>query len=100
MTPLNLTGLIAAPHTPMRLDGTLNPTVIPRQIEFLLEGKISAAFICGTTGEGLSLSTAERMQLAEQWVNHSPPSLPVIVHVGHASFPEAASLAAHAQKIG
>jgi len=100
MNRLNLSGLIAAPHTPLHPDGTLNLTAIPHQIELLLEGKISAAFICGTTGEGLSLSSAERMLLAEQWVKHSPPSLPIIVHVGHASLPEAASLAAHAQKIG
>jgi N-acetylneuraminate lyase len=98
--PLRLRGLIAAPHTPMHADGSVNVTVVPRQVEILLAGKVSAAFICGTTGEGPSLSTAERMQLAESWMAAAPPELPMIVHVGHASIAEARALAAHAQRIG
>ena len=100
MTPLRLSGLIAAPHTPISPDGNVNLSAVRQQAELLVEGHVSAAFVCGTTGEGLSLSTAERMQLAKQWVSDAPPSLPVIVHVGHVSLPEAQSLAEHAQSIG
>jgi N-acetylneuraminate lyase len=83
----------------MHADGSVNFAVVPRQVEILLAGKVSAAFVCGTTGEGPSLSTAERMQLAESWMAAAPPELPVVVHVGHASIAEAAALAAHAQRI-
>jgi len=94
-----LTGLVAAPHTPMLADGSVNLPAVLQQIQLLIEGQVSAAFICGTTGEGLSLSTSERMQLAEQWVAHAPSKLPVIVHVGHTSQREAISLAYHAAQI-
>lgn len=83
----------------MLADGGLNLRAVPQQIELLTEGAVSGAFICGTTGEGLSLSSSERMQLAGQWVAHAPPTLPVIVHVGHTSQAEAVVLARHAQSI-
>ncbi len=98
--PLRLRGLIAAPHTPMHADGSVNLAVIPKQIELLLAGGVSGAFVCGTTGEGPCLSTAERMQVVERWVSAAPPELPVVVHVGHASVTEAGALAAHAQSVG
>src|SRR4051812_23869923 len=98
--PLRLRGLIAAPHTPMHADGSVNLAVIPRQIEMLQAGGVSGAFVCGTTGEGPSLSCAERMQVVEKWVSLAPRELPVVVHVGHASLAEARTLAAHAQSTG
>jgi N-acetylneuraminate lyase len=58
------------------------------------------AFICGTTGEGASLTTDERRRVAERWVAAAPADLRVIVHVGHTSLEECRSLAAHAQAIG
>ena len=65
--PLRLTGLIAAPHTPMNADGSLNPTIISAQAQLLQESGVSGAFICGTTGESLSLSVSERMAVMEAW---------------------------------
>ncbi len=98
--PNKLSGLIAAPFTPMLPDGLLNPAVVERQAVALAANGISGAFICGTTGEGLSLTTPERLQLAERWMTVAPPALQVIVHVGHNSVDESKSLAAHARKIG
>jgi N-acetylneuraminate lyase len=98
MTP-RLTGLIAAPFTPMHADGSINLGVIQRQSRALGEGRIGGAFICGTTGEGFSLTADERIQIAEQWMAVAPRSLSVIVHVGHQSISESRALAAHAEKI-
>lgn len=97
---LRLTGLIAAPHTPMGADGSINFPIVDDQVSVLAEGGVSAAFICGTTGEGLSLSTEERKQVVEKWVSAASGHLPVIVHVGHTSIAEARQLAAHAQRAG
>ncbi len=60
---------------------------------------MKAAFVCGTTGEGASLSTEERMAVAEAWVRTSDERFRVIVHAGHTSLPEARQLAAHAREI-
>ncbi|MEA2710516.1 MAG: N-acetylneuraminate lyase [Phycisphaerales bacterium] len=95
-----LAGLIAAPHTPLRADGELNLPVIEKQAALLIANGISAAFICGTTGEGMSLTVAERMQVAQRWVEVCGPSLGVIVHTGHNCLRDASALASHAQQIG
>jgi N-acetylneuraminate lyase len=95
-----LTGLIAAPFTAFQSDGSLNLPMIERQAQALVKDGVTGAFICGTTGEGLSLTTHERMQVAEAWIAAAPASLKIIVHVGHCSLAETQVLAAHAQKIG
>ncbi|MBL7153273.1 MAG: dihydrodipicolinate synthase family protein [Phycisphaerae bacterium] len=93
----HLTGLIAAPHTPMHTDGSLNLDVIAAQAECLIDNGVKAAFVCGSTGEGISLSTPERMQVVERWKDVVAGTLPVIVQVGHHSLTEARALAEHAQ---
>jgi N-acetylneuraminate lyase len=92
--------LIAAPFTPMRGDRSVNLDMIPRQARSLVANGVDGAFICGTTGEGFSLTTEERMQVAEGWVNSFPKTGRIVVHVGHNSMGDSRSLAAHAQKIG
>lgn len=95
-----LHGLITATFTPMKEDGSLALDRIPAYADFLARNGIAGAFVNGTTGEGASLTTAERKQIAETWVAAAPPDLRVIVHVGHNSLEEARDLAAHAQQIG
>lgn len=97
---LKLNGLIAAPFTPMRDDRSVNFDAIPQQARLLAANGVTGAFICGTTGEGFSLSTDERMRVAEGWVKSVTKSTHVIVHVGHNSMTDSRSLAAHADKIG
>lgn len=95
-----LTGLIAAPHTPFDGEARLNLSVVPRQAEVLLASGVSGAFVCGSTGEAHSLTTAERMQVAEAWraaIGSRP--LKLIVHAGHNSIEDAKALARHAQEI-
>ncbi|KAB2906971.1 MAG: dihydrodipicolinate synthetase, partial [Dechloromonas sp.] len=53
-----------------------------------------------TTGEGVSLTSSERRQLAEEWKKVLPPGLKLIVHVGHQSLAESCALAQHAQRVG
>jgi N-acetylneuraminate lyase len=50
----------------MHADGSLNLDLIGRQAEALAAHGVAGAFICGTTGEGLSLTTDERFEVAEQ----------------------------------
>jgi N-acetylneuraminate lyase len=96
---LKLSGLIAAPFTPMGADSSLNLKAIPDQARLLAANGVNGAFICGTTGEGFSLTTAERMQVAEAWMSAGSSSLKVIVHVGHNSLDDSRRLAEHAGEI-
>lgn len=93
-------GLIAAPFTAFYPDGRVNLSTIAQQCDFLVNDGVVGAFICGTTGEGLSLSIEERKQIAEKWIEAAPDHFKIIVHVGHNSLTDAQSLAAHAQEIG
>lgn len=96
-----LTGLVAAPHTVMHSDGGVNLAAIEKQAARLLGDGVRGAFVCGSTGEGHSLSTTERKQIAGRWrevIGGAP--LKLIVHAGHNSIEEAKHLAAHAQQVG
>lgn len=95
-----LEGLIAAPFTAFHSDGSLDFDRIAAQARRLVEDGVVGAFVCGTTGEGASLTTGERMQAAERWVAAADGRLRVIVHVGHACVADCRALAAHAQKAG
>lgn len=93
-------GLVAAPFTPFKPDGSVNLAAIPAYAQLLRRNGVGAAFVCGTTGEGLSLTQAERMAVAEAWMKQADDALCVIVHVGHNCLADAQELTRHAAKIG
>lgn len=96
-----LIGLIAAPYTPMYEDGNLNLQKIESYAQHLISKNcVNGVFICGTTGESVSLTTEERKLVAEKWVEKGGNKLKIAVHVGGLSLPQSIELAAHAQYIG
>ncbi|MEO8377375.1 MAG: dihydrodipicolinate synthase family protein [Candidatus Sumerlaeota bacterium] len=95
----SLDGLVAAPFTPFHADGSLNTAAIAQQAEGT-RGLLTGVFICGTTGEGISMTVKERMAVAERWLAVRPKDLKVIVHVGASGAADGQVLAAHAQSIG
>lgn len=93
-------GLIAAPLTAYHPDGTVNPDIIPSYADFLYSNGVVGVFVNGTTGEGLSLTSEERMAIAERWVKAAPADFRVIVHVSHTCAASAWGMARHAAQIG
>jgi N-acetylneuraminate lyase len=96
--PLN--GLIAAPFTPFHTDGALNVSVIEKQAEHFVRDGVAGVFVCGTSGEGASMTVDERKSVAARWKEVAGDDLPVIVHVGHNCQRDAVSLARHAAQVG
>lgn len=98
----HLEGLIAAPFTPMDADGALNPDVIPQYYRFLKQNKVTGAFICGSTGEGVSMTTAEKKQVAAAWAacTKEDPAFKVMLLVGGTSLGDCVELARHAYSLG
>ena len=94
----HLKGLIAAPFTAMHPDGSLHLECVAGQAAHLKGDGVSGAFICGTTGEGLSLTMEERKALAEAWAPFAG-ELKVIVHTGHLCLHDAMALARHANEL-
>ena len=93
-------GLIAAPPTAFRADGGIDLGVVAPLAEHLRQQGVVGVFVNGTTGEGMSLASDEREQLAVEWRKQLPAGLRLFVHVGHNSLAESQRLARHAQAIG
>ncbi len=102
MVTQHLSGLIAAPFTPMYSNGSLNLELIPTYYEMLKCNGIKGAFICGSTGEGASLTTKEKMDIAEAWAactRHDSDFL-VMPLLGGTSIGDCKTLAVHARDAG
>lgn len=95
-----LTGLFPAVFTPMHADGSVNLDLVPEVVEHLINDGVNGLYVCGSTGEGFSLTIAERKEVSEAYLQAVDSRLPVIIQVGHNSLLEARGLAEHAQAIG
>lgn len=98
---MKLHGLVVAAHTPFTADGALNLAVVEKQAEHFVRNGLEVAFIGGTTGECVSMSLDERLQLARRWfeVVRGMP-LKVVVHVGSNCLADARTLAVQAEELG
>lgn len=98
----HLKGLIAAPFTPMHKDGSLNVSIIPRYYEMLKANGVTGAFICGSTGEGVSMTTSEKKEVAEAWATATKGDngFKVMTLLGGTSIADCKDLATHAREIG
>ncbi|AOV97623.1 N-acetylneuraminate lyase [Edwardsiella hoshinae] len=94
-----LTGLIAAPHTPFQVDGSVNYPVIDQIAAHLINSGVTGAYVLGTTGEGIHCSVEERMRIAERWVAASQGKLDLIIHTGALSIADSLTLARHANTL-
>lgn len=64
-------GLISAPFTPFSADGELNLDLIPQYYSFLKQNGVVGAFICGSTGEGVSLTFDEKVRTLNTWTAYT-----------------------------
>lgn len=93
-----ITGLIAATYTPMHDNGKLNLKIAPAIVRWLKEQGVQGIYICGSTGEGVSLTCEERRAVTEAYVQAAGDDLITMVQVGHTSLSAAQKLAEHAQQ--
>lgn len=102
MTIQHLQGLISAPFTPMHEDGTLNLPLIPKYYKFLKHNGCTGAFICGSTGEGVSLTIEEKKAVAQAWADaaRNDDDFKIMLLVGGTCIADCKELAKHAQQIG
>lgn len=96
----HIRGLVAAPFTPMNDDASVNLDAVEPYAEMLVANGVRGVFVCGSTGEGLSLTVGERMDVAKRWRDAAGDGLKVLVNVSHDALGEARALASHAAQIG
>lgn len=95
-----LDGLVAAAYTSFCADGSLNLDPIDSHADLLARNGVRGVFVCGSTGEGVSMTTDERMRCFERWSRAARGRLKLIAHVGHNSIGDAQALATHAAQLG
>ncbi len=88
-------GLIAATYAPMHDDSSINLSVISKYGQFLKNNKVKGAFVNGSTGDFVSLTTKERKEIITEWSKNKPNDFFLVNHVGHNSLKEAKDLATH-----
>lgn len=95
-----LYGIVVATVTPLTGDGRINPEALGKLNHFLIDKGVHGLFPCGSTGEGVLLSTEERKKVAELTVKEASPKVPVVIHTGSVNMQEAIELTLHARDIG
>jgi len=94
---LQLSGLIAAPFTPLHESGDLNLAMIPKLLRLYEKNGVAGSFICGSTGEGSSLTLSEKRAVMEAWGDEKNTTVKKIFMVGGTSLREMKQLAVEAQ---
>ena len=93
-------GMIVAPFTGFTDDGEVDLSKVRLQKKFYKDNGIAGAFICGTTGEGSSLTMSERKLLFEEWAKYKEDDFTLIAFLGGTSCKECRELAFHARECG
>ena len=95
-----LKGLIVAPFTGFTPEGEVDIHAVARQQKFYKDNGIIGAYVCGTTGEGSSLTLEEKKALFREWARYRDENFTVIGFVGGTSVKEAKELTAFAADCG
>ena len=98
---VKLHGAIAASVTPMKEGGrAIDADAIGAVAGFLAAGGVDGVLTCGTTGEGVLLSVAERRAVTEAFLDARSAGFRVAVHAGAQTTADTVTLAAHALEVG
>lgn len=95
-----ITGMIVAPFTGFDVNGELDLAKVELQQKFYKDNGIAGVFICGTTGEGSSLTVSEKKQLYMEWSKYRDEKFSIIAFLGGTSAKECIELARYAEKCG
>lgn len=92
--------LFTAAVTPMRADESVDHDALAALLDADIGRGVEGAYVCGSSGEGVNLAEAERVEVTRTAISAAAGRVPVIAHVGAMSTGEAIRLAASAQDAG
>ncbi len=93
-------GIIVALHTPLTPQGEIHEEALRVHLEWMVETGIHGVFPCGTMGEGIALSEAQRRRVTEITVDQVKGRIPVMPQVTTNNTAGCIDLARHAQEKG
>ncbi len=75
-------GIVPPMTTPFRADGTIDEDALRAETRYMIEGaKVHGLAVCGSTGEGHTISTEETRQISEIAVKEAKGRVPVITGI-------------------
>lgn len=92
-------GLFSALLTPFNEDSSINFNALEKLVEFNIQNGIDGFYVGGSTGEGLLLSTEERMQVFECVKKANKGRATLIAHVGTICTLDAIKMAKKAEEL-
>lgn len=94
-------GLWIAIPTPFTTTGDIDEGALRKSVDYYIEAlRVDGIFCGGVMGEYWALTLEERARVHELVVGTSAGRVPVMAHIGHHVYAEAAELSRHAEKIG
>jgi 4-hydroxy-tetrahydrodipicolinate synthase len=94
-------GLWIAIPTPFSATGQIDEGVLRKAVDYYIEGlAVDGIFCGGVMGEFWSMRAEERARCHELVVSAASGRVPVMAHIGHHVYSEAAQLSRHAEEIG
>ncbi|PGH40658.1 MAG: dihydrodipicolinate synthetase [Candidatus Nephrothrix sp. EaCA] len=100
MKKQHVQGLMAAPFTPMNRNGSLNLAIVPQYYKMLKTNGVNGAFICGSTGEGVSLTLKEKKAVTDAWASAADSDFKVMLFLGGTCLEDCKELALYAKQSG
>ena len=94
-----ISGLVAAPFTPFTDRGEVDLPKIEQLAKLYQKNGVVGAFICGTTGEGTSLSVEEKKAIMQKW-GQVKGSLKILPMLGGNCLKNQQVLAEHCEEYG
>lgn len=100
MTDSQIRGILPALVTPFDASGEFAEAAFEKLLERVYRTGVDGVYVCGSTGEGLLQSVAQRKRVTESAVRNSPREKQVIVHTGAHRTADAVELTRHAAGLG
>lgn len=91
--PPTIHGVIPPIITPFDADGRIHRLALRELVEWYVAAGCHGLWVCGGTGEGVSLSPNERAEMAELVTEYAAGRLRLVFHVGAASTADAIAAA-------
>jgi 4-hydroxy-tetrahydrodipicolinate synthase len=96
-----ISGLWIAIPTPFTPSGDIDEGALRKAVDYYIEGlAVDGIFCGGVMGEFWSMTTEERARVHELVVSAAAGRVPIMAHIGHHVYSEAARLSRHAEQIG
>lgn len=94
-------GLWIAIPTPFTPEGELDEGALRKAIDYYIEGlAVDGIFCGGVMGEFWAMTLEERARVHELVIGAAAGRVPIMAHIGHHVYSEAAQLSRHAEQIG